>query len=481
MMNSMKQLLTTKPTFVLVLFLGLLALTSRSVVDPDVWWHLKTGECIAQHRAVPHADSFSFTRHGQPWVAHEWLTDLLFYGICRAAGFTGLILLSAAVLCAAFFLLYERCSGRPYAAGILTLVGAWATAPLWGVRPQVISLLLASLWLFLLERSDRNHWLLFWTLPITFLWVNLHAGFALGLALLLLFLAGEVLESILGARPSAIPRLRMLALTLLLDLLLVPLNPNGARMYSYPIQTLRSQAMQNYILEWASPNFHRAEYWPFLFLLLAVLAFLGASRRVRPRDLLLLIVGAYAALCSTRMIPLFVLVAVPPLSREWEFCGSVESPRRRSLAKRHNPTCLNAAIVVAMAAFAGMHIAHVVHHQPEAESLRFPTQAAAFLQAHPPSGRLFNDYDWGGYLIWRLPSTPVFVDGRADLYGDQLLQRFANAYQLKDSWRQTLEQWQIQTVIVPPDSALATGLQLAEDWKIVYQDRRAIVLTFTPR
>lgn len=464
-----------------MLFLGLLAMTARNVTDPDVWWHLKTGQYIVEHKAVPHTDPFSFTHSGEPWIAHEWLTELLLFGIFRATGWGGLILLSAVVLVAAFFLLYLRCSGRPWVAGIATLAGAWATAPLWGVRPQILSLLLTSVWFLILERSERNPRLLFWTLPLTLLWVNLHAGFALGLALVALFLAGECIERMLGLSFSniATPHLPTLALTLLLDLLLVPLNPNGLRMYRYPIETLRSHAMQNYIAEWASPNFHRAEYWPFLFLLLATLAaFAGGSRRVRPRNSLLLIVGTYAALCSIRMMPLFVLIAVPILSRQLQDWTRSESGSR---PRRNNPFLLNAGIVLAMAAFAGIQIAQVIRLQPEVEARQFPAKAVAFLQSHPPAGLLFNHYDWGGYLIWKLyPSTRVFIDGRADLYGEQFLQQFANAYQLRGIWGQALQDWGIETAIVPPDSALSTALRLAPGWRVSFEDPQAVVLTFRP-
>ena len=247
-------------------------MTARNVIDPDVWWHLKTGQYIAEHKSVPHTDPFSYTRAGEPWVAHEWLTELLLYGLERATGFGGLIVMFAAVTCAAFFLLYLRCGPDPYLAGVAMLYAAWATQPVWGVRPQVLSLLLTSLWLLILERSERDPKLLWWTLPLTLLWVNLHAGFALGLALSALFLAGELAERLLGYSQHSATRLRTAALVLLLDLLIVPLNPNGLRMFSYPIDTLRSVAMQSYIAEWATPNFHHAEYWPFLQIVLGTFA-----------------------------------------------------------------------------------------------------------------------------------------------------------------------------------------------------------------
>jgi hypothetical protein len=493
----MNQTLSTKRVFLAVLFLGLFAMAARNVTDPDVWWHLETGQYIAQHKSVPHTDPFSYTRAGEPWIAHEWLTELFLYELERTTGWSGLILTFAAILCAAFFLLYLRCGPDPYVAGVATLYAAWATMPVWGVRPQVLSLLLTSLWLLLLERSEQNPGLLWWTLPLTLLWVNLHAGFALGLALSALFLAGGFIERALeSSSPQSAPRLRTAAFILLLDLLLVPLNPNGLRLFSYPIETLRSTAMQNYIAEWASPNFHHAEYWPFLLVVLSTFAALSWSRhQVRPRDLLLLLVSLYAGLCSIRMTPLFVLIAVPLISKRLGNLPASTARRHTQAASRasfnaawfnaawlnpamFNPKMFNAAIVLAMAAFACFHIAQVIRQQPQAEAQHFPARAVAFLQAHPSSGPIFNHYDWGGYLIWRLyPSTPVFIDGRADLYGEKLFDQFASTYQFKGAWQQTLQQWHIGTVLVPADSALATGLRSSPAWTVAYEDSQAVVLT----
>jgi hypothetical protein len=473
----MRALLSVKHSFLAVLFIGLFAMTARNVTDPDVWWHLKTGQYIAQHKSVPHTDPFSYTRAGEPWVAHEWLTEILLYELERTAGFGGLIVVFSAVLCAAFFLLYLRCGPALYLAGVLTLCAAWATAPVWGVRPQVLSLLLTSLWLFILERSEHDANLLWWTLPLTLLWVNLHAGFALGLVLSALFLTGALVERVLGGSPRSAPRLRLAALILLLDLLIVPLNPNGLRMFSYPLETLRSSAMQSYIAEWASPNFHHAEYWPFLLVVLATFATLSWSRfEVRPRDLLLLLVSLYAGLGSIRMMPLFVLIAAPLVCRrlgEWPMNHSQQLRPRRASAR-----LLNGAIVLAMAVFACIHTARVIERQPQAEMQRFPARAVAFLLTHSPSGPIFNHYDWGGYLIWKLyPDTRVFIDGRADLYGKPLLDQFANTYQFKGDWRHPLQEWRIETVLVPADSALATGLRSSPGWTVAHDDTQAVVLS----
>jgi hypothetical protein len=466
--------------FPMVLFLGLFAMAARNVTDPDIWWHLKTGQLMVVQKSVPHADSFSYTRAGEPWIAHEWLADVLLFEVQHNAGWGALIVAFALAIGAAFFLLYRRCGSNPYVAGAATLLAAFATRPTWGVRPQVLSVLLTSLWLLILERSEEKPKILWWTLPLTLLWVNLHAGFALGLVLYGLFLAGERVEAPLGRGQS--PRsFGSAVLILALDLVIVPLNPNGARLFWYPIQTLHSAAMQKYIAEWASPNFHRAEYLPCLLIVLGTFAALSWPRfNLRPRDLLLLLVSLFAALRSIRLVPLFVLIAVPLLSRQ--LCGWSMQPSTTQLL-RGNPrgvirSVLNGAIALSMALFAIFHTAHVIRGQPAIEAQTLPEGAIAFLQSHPPIRPVFNHYDWGGYLIWRLyPSVRVFIDGRADLYGEEFFHEFADTYQFKDDWRRTLDRWSIGTVLVPAGSPLATGLRQIPVWTVSYEDSQAVIFT----
>lgn len=481
----MKRLADLRSVFLIVLFGGLFALAARNVTDPDLWWHLKTGQLILENHAIPHTDSFSYTRAGHGWITHEWLSEIFIYKLWCIAGWAGLIITFAAITCAAFFILFIRCRANVYVAGLVTLWAALATRPLWGPRPQIISLSLTALWLLILERSEENPKLLWWSLPILLLWVNLHAGFALGLAFSALFVAGEWLDgSFTGTKNS--PRLGFSALILLVDLLVVPLNPNGTKLYFYPIETLHSTAMQSYIAEWASPNFHRPEYWPFLTLILAAFVVVCWSRsRVRPRDLLLLVLTLVASLRSIRLIPAFILIASPLVAR-WVEIWLISRPFTPLRLRHKMPTpmrrLLHGTILIFTTAFIGLEIRQVVQQQPAVEMQAFPVRAISFLQKHPPSGHLFNNYDWGGYIIWKLyPCTKVFIDGRADLYkdayGDALLHHFADAYELKDGWRDTLRRWQVQAVLIPPTSALAAGLRESAEWSVLYEDRQAILFT----
>jgi hypothetical protein len=482
----MKASLETRRVFVIILALGVFAMAVRGVGDPDVWWHLRTGELIVQTHSVPHTDPYSFTRFGQPWVNHEWLSDVLLFGLYRLAGWGGLIITFGAIIAATYLMVFLRCPGSPYVAGVFTVWGAAASAPVWGVRPQMLSLLLASIFLLILGFSDQHPNALWWTAPLMLLWVNLHAGYALGIVLLVLFLMGSALDVAFGFEEwsKARPRLGRLALAVIACLAVVPLNPNGARMYWYPLETLRSVAMQTYIDEWSSPNFHQARHLPLLLMLLATMVTLACSpRRVRPRELVLLLVTMYAALRSVRHVAIFALVAVPMLSgltQAW----LEERGMAKRLAMRLTPAGLrrllvNAIVLTAFAIFTLVRVRGVIGRQSEIEAQKFPAAAVAFISAERPPGPILNHYDWGGYLIWKLyPDYRVYVDGRADLYGDSFMDDRAAIYHLTGTaWRERMQQWQIRTVILPPDAPLVAALRSQPEWKQIYADSQAVVLT----
>jgi hypothetical protein len=478
-------LFETRRIFVVILALGLFAMAARGVADPDVWWHLRTGQLIIQNHQVFHSDPYSFTRAGQPWVNHEWLSEILMYGVYRLAGWGGLIVGFATIIAVSSLLVYLRSPGRPYVAGIFVVWGAAASAPIWGVRPQMFSLLLASLFLLILERSDKHPRLLCWTVPLTLLWVNLHGGYFLGIGLMILFLAGEVMEVAFCCEDwtQTAPHLRGLVLALVVCLAVVPLNPNGMRMYWYPLETVRSSAIQNYVDEWLSPNFHQAKELPFLCMLLATFFVLGiSSRRVRARDLLLLLATMGLALRSVRHIPIYVLVAVPILSRsiqswlEERGAGSRVGPRASSFWSRR--MLVNAAILAAFVVFTMVRARTVISLQSETEAEHFPAKAVSFLERERPPGPLLNNYNWGGYLIGKLyPDSRVFIDGRTDLYGDSFMDDFYATYHLTAAWQGPIQRWQIRAVILPPDAPLITALRAQAGWKQIYADSQAVILS----
>ncbi len=165
---------TIRQVFFIVLFLGLFLMTLRPIADPDFWWHLRTGQLIVQTHVIPHTDPFSFTKAGGPWITHEWLSELLMYALYQIGSYGLLIFFFSIIITGTFLLTYFRSPSetRPYVAGFILLLGAVSTAPTWGVRPQMISFLLTSLFLFLLDRYRRDGKLVS-LIPLPLITVNL--------------------------------------------------------------------------------------------------------------------------------------------------------------------------------------------------------------------------------------------------------------------------------------------------------------------
>jgi hypothetical protein len=477
------KLLEARRLFVVILTLGLFIMAARGVTDPDVWWHLRTGKLIVLNHRVLHADLYSFTKFGEPWVDHEWLSQVLIYGLFRWTGWGGLIAGFAVIIAAAYLIVFLRAPGRPYVAGAVTVWGAVASIPCWGVRPQMLTLLLASVFLLLLEHSAGKPEVFQWLPPLMVLWVNLHGGYPLGLAFILIFLIGDAVDVALGRldQPFEDHAFRLMVV-FAICLAVVPLNPFGVQLYRYPFETLNSRAMQAYISEWHSPDFHHVRYLAFLLMMLATLVLPALSpRRLRARELLLLAFTMYAALRSARHIPVYVLVAVPLVSgmiqaqleagKSGLFTGNGLLTRTKVV--------INAMLLAGFLAFTGLWLVHVIRQQPATEAHEFPAAAASFVMRTHPPGPLFNHYNWGGYFIWKIfPAYAVFIDGRADLYGDAFMDEFFSTYSLSGpNWQAPLDKWGIQTVILPPDAPLVSALRMSSDWKQVFADSQAAILT----
>lgn len=463
--------------FALLLFLGLFAMTLRPVADPDFWWHLRTGQWIAENWQIPRFDPFSFTFQGYPWIAHEWLTEIILFALYRLGGFGLLILVFSLLITGGYGLVYLRSPGKPYAAGFATLLAALASAPAWGVRPQMVSFFFTALFLHLLDRFARKErWQ--WLLPLPFLmalWVNLHAGYFLGLVLIAVHLVGEGIAKVplwLRHERFSLRKEAFLAGTLMLCSMATLLNPHGWRILIYPFETLTSPSMMQFIQEWFSPDFHRLEWMPLAALILALIAAPALLRQpVSLAEVLLVVLFGFAALRSMRHVPLFGLTAIPFLATQLatlaEISKEVEAPPR--FARWLNPLLLGLALLAV-----GLRLVAVLQEQPATEAKTYPQAAVDWILAHRPSGHLYNTYGWGGYLIWRLyPEYQIYIDGRADVYGDVFIYDYLKIYSALPGWQEKLARQHVNLVLVERDSGIAYALRDSPNWELVYQDELA--------
>ena len=319
----------TPELFTFLLFLGLFVLTLRPIEDPDFWWHLKTGELISETATIPKSDPFSFSRAGYPWIAHEWLSEVIIYQTYKLGGHNLLILFFSLTITFSFFLVYLRCRGKPFIAGFLILLSALASAPTWGVRPQTFSLLFTALFIFILDvfQEKRNSWILV-SLPIlSILWVNLHGGYILGLVIICIYIFVELIErfkNIQDKNPHSFQKAGTLLIILIACLATTLLNPNGIQILIYPFTTLFSPSMMQFIQEWHSPDFHQLEWFPLAILILSLIALPAAFRQpIKTARLLLVVLFTFAALRSMRFTSMLSLVTAPFLADQLNVMGSL--------------------------------------------------------------------------------------------------------------------------------------------------------------
>jgi hypothetical protein len=460
--------------FPFALFVLLLAVAVRPMIDPDVWWHLRTGETIL-HAGIPRQDIFSFSFPANEWVTHEWLSQVLMWAVYRLAGFSGLITFFAVVTTVTWWLVYLISDGKPYVAGMVVALAAKASQVVWGSRPQLFNLLFLAAFLFLLEkRKDRavGVWVYLTFPAMTLAWANLHSGYLLGVVVLGTYLVGDYIErsrKTPDARTLDSGDLGRLGLATIASALAALANPNGWGLWVYPFATLTSSVQRDFIVEWFPPRPQQLIFWLALGLVtLGVFGFLKSSKRPSVTELLLFGGTAVAAFLSVRNIPILAIAATPIVCRHLVVVAQLEVllPHEAETEETRLPTFLaGAAIGLAAIAIAGSTL---INNTTTVRN-RFPEAALDWIESNDlEDERIFNSYGWGGYLIWR--GFPVVIDGRADVYGDAGLLLFGQTWHVEPGWEDPLDDYAIGLVLVPRASRLAGTLAETAGWEMAYED-----------
>jgi hypothetical protein len=456
---------------------------SKPLSDPDFWFHLKTGEYIFRTSLIPRTEFFSFTNNGSPWVAHGWLSGVIFYLVYSRPGSNTLIFIFAILATVAFWIAVRRSHSHPFLRGIAMFLGVWTALPTIGVRPRVFTLLLASVFLALLtsyaRRGEGSR--IWWLVPLMVLWVNLHGGFLIGLALIGLTIIGIPLDALAaGEKFSAYwPRIRSLAVVFLACLLAGLINPYGLRIYTFVFEVLSSPVFQEVVVDWTSPNFHQPNLLPLLLLiLLTIAAFALSPGRVRPSDLLLFLGTLYATLKQQRNMAIFALVAAPLLAdylQSWLVSTSFgKTFGRSSSSDSSRAILLSLLLLLPLAAFAAK-LKSTIYTPPSQERIKVPLKAVEYLKEKQITGNTFTDPNiWGGYLIWALQSNPVYIDGR-DVYPEEFVKEYVEIIRGASDWRGPFDRYGVRIVIIEPRSMLARELRESANWQQVYQDEMAVV------
>ena len=464
------------------------------LVDADVGWHIRTGEYILDHRTVPHTDLYSFSKPGAPWYAWEWLADVLDGFLFRIAGLKGVVL-TAGILIVLFATILMRrivdAGAHLFAALLVTLLSVGSASMHFLARPHVYTLVFVSVSMALIEADRRgvHPARIWWLVPITMLWTNLHGGFLILIAILGLTAVGSALEAWMqkpaGGSPEWSPALRWVKLTAACGGASL-VNPYGWGLHLHVVEYLRSDWIRKVVQEFQSPTFRDENMLQFEALLF--IGLIAAGTRLRQGQVtgaLWILFLAYQSLSSVRHVPIFVAVAGPLIALEltsWWRAWSQEASKNSALGilnqmgndllpnfQRTSAWC---AIVVVTLALVGKPIPWPTDFPEEL----FPTKLIHAHEQRILHSRVLTTDQWADYLIYLHPEQKVFVDGRSDFYGAQIGDQFLHVTSGAPDWEQILRQYRFDLVLIPKDIALAQLLRTQPEWREIGSDSKRVLL-----
>jgi hypothetical protein len=482
------QLIRAAFSFPVFLSFALIALTALTIGnrfnDPDLWWHLKTGQVIWTTHSIPTSDVFSHTAAGHLWMPHEWLSELSLYGAYLAGGYSGLMfwfLSFASLLLVTLYGLSSLYSGNAKVSFLGGLIGWYFGSVGMTVRPLVIGhlLLVVELLLLQLGRTKDPRW--FWGLPVVFaLWVNCHASYAFGIFVLVVVVTCSFVDFKMGSIVSSAwdpPVHRRLVFASIAGVLALLLNPMGWRLLTYPLNTvfLRHNELLSYVDEWQPLAFLDYRAAGLLLILAGVVWAAARGIELRLEELILVLTAAAMAVQHQRMLFLFGIVAAPVVCRLLADCWEgYESKRDLPVA---NAVCIAIAIIVSVFSFPS---ASALAAQVRKKS---PVGAVDYVRQAKLTGPMLNDYGVGGYLVWALPEHKVFVDGRgSDVFEwDTVLGPLGRWSYLEDDPQVLLDRYHIQFCVLDSHSPLDHVLPYLPGWHKAYGDQTASVFVREPR
>jgi hypothetical protein len=450
---------------------ALMSIHAACVADPDIWWHLRVGEWIVQHHAVSRVELFSGPFMGKPWLAYSWLFELLvvklFYhlGLAGIVAYTGCMVLA---ITAAVWHMVRRLQGDMTLGVLLSFLAIFCCQHLYTPRPWLFSILLFVLELDILMQVRRTGKLreLAW-LPLIFaLWANTHIEFVYGLAILGLAWA----ESIAGrwwtsGRVQVRPR--WMGCALFASLLATLVNPFGWGIYKVVYDLVTQGGGLKQVSEMQAIPFRDPLDFLVLILALASVAMLAWRRRFPIFETGLLAIACFLSFRSQRDEWTVAVVAAAILA------SHIKTRRPAVLLPRFATGF--ALIAATLALWTGFRLMHVNETRLKTQVADvMPVQAVDFIRARGYAGPLYNDFNWGGYLIWAL-RMPVSIDGRTNLYGNERMDRSIATWNAEPDWASDEQLKSAGLVIGSVKSPLTQVLRISPQFKLVYEDKIAAV------
>lgn len=473
------------------------------LADADVGWHIRTGDYILSHHAVPHVDLYSFSKPGAPWYAWEWLSDVLDSGLHRMAGLKGIVLLAGVLIALYSVTLVRRMVRRDthlFVALGVALLGVGGSSMHFLARPHLMTLVLLSVSVWMIEEDRKGPSSRIWLLvPLTAIWTNLHGGFLALIVVLGLATVGSAIEAFLGSGFGSASTIRDAVRYAKLTLACAAaslVNPYGWNLHRHVLEYLRSDWIRNVIQEFQSPVFRSENMLQFEALLLIGLIVAGAQfRRWKIVEGLWIVFWAHMALGSVRHAPVFIAVTAPILASQlsdwWN--QSTAHVKKSSLAGILNLMAADAlkgfqrtsawpAAAVAVLVLMGPPVTsnNSIKWPQDFPDFMFPVKIVRTHSDLILRSRVLTTDQWADYLIYVNPAQKVFMDGRSDFYGPEVGNDYLRLTNGAWNWRQLMDKYRFDLALLPVDSPLTQILKLAPDWQVIQDDGKRILLAHRP-
>ena len=453
--------------------------------DGDLGRHITIGNYILDTGKIPTRDIFSNTMYGEQLVPHEWLAQVFFALAHRWMGLSGDVLLAALLGSFTILIVYEELIKR----GTLRLVALFVTALVavvssvhWLARPHMFTFFFVALWAYWLERFYKNETKKIWLFPLLMLiWVNTHGAYIAGFVILGAYLADWFWKYFqgYGSRTMGI----QLLWVGLLSFAVTFINPSGWYLWGTSVGYVSNDFMTSHTVEYLSPDFHERDVWPFMFMIAFALFALMQDHKLQMREALLLAGWTVMSLYSVRNLPLFAVVTAPvyaSLIQAW--VDKLRSLLKQASVPRESENNLRGYIwVVLTILFFGLVLWWGIPIDEKGTGNIFlpdkmPVQAVDWLEKNPQEGKMFNQFVWGGYILYRMwPAETVFIDGQTDFYGETLMREYIEVITLSEGWEDILERHDVSWMLIPRHEILANRLYTVDDWTAIYEDETAVI------
>ena len=445
---------------------GFISLRLAAIADPDIYWHIRTGDWILQHHALPRTDPFSVAQ--SPWIAYSWLFDLISRAAFKFWNLGGLLALTVAftlLVSLATFSLARRFQPDFIKASLLTVLSLVAMAQLYTPRPWIFSIVLFAIQVQLLfaTRQDGQWRRLLWLPPLYAIVANIHVQFVYSLAVLGLAAAVASVQTIAprvvrDEQPSARP----LWVTFIACALAPLINPYGWGIYRV-IARYATGTVEQHITEMQAMTFREISHFAALGIVVFAFYLLGKHRVTDPFLWGLMIFSCYLGFRSVRDIWLAVLSSTAIIA-------TLTATRAQASYRVSRLQLITAVLGAAAFIVIVPRPAEVRSPLDRRLASVFPVDAAHYIEQSSLSGPMFNFPDWGGFLIHYLPEVPVQTDGRTNVHSGQRLQRSLQTWSGSPGWQSDPELARANLIIGSPYLPLTQLLATDSRFKLVYHD-----------